>query len=73
MRGMVSTSIVIIASLAGTAPILVGFILDRLLAASDSPLAIYHALFATAAVLQIFAFLPLRRFVHGRPDGDWPG
>jgi Na+/melibiose symporter-like transporter len=64
---------VIVASLAGTAPILAGLILDRLLATTDSPLTIYHALFATAAALQIFAFLPLRRFVHGQPDGDWPG
>jgi len=64
---------VIVATLAGTAPIVAGFVLDRLLATSDAPLSVYHALFATAAGLQIFAFLPFRRFVRGRPDGDWPG
>jgi len=64
---------VIVASVAGVAPIIVGFVLDRLLADGDSALAIYHALFAIAAALQVFAFLPLRSFIRGHPADDWPG
>jgi hypothetical protein len=40
----------------------VGFLLDRLLAAGADALTTYQALFAVAAALQAFVFLPLRGF-----------
>jgi MFS family permease len=46
----------------GLAPIAVGFLLDRLLAAGADPLTTYQALFAIAAALQALVFLPLRGF-----------
>jgi len=46
----------------GVAPLAVGFLLDRLLAAGAAPLATYHGLFVAAAVLQALVFLPLRGF-----------
>jgi len=49
-------------TVAGLAPIAVGLTLDRALAVAESPLAVYHAFFAFAAVAQALVFLPLRIF-----------
>jgi hypothetical protein len=49
------------------APLAIGFLLDRLLAAGAAPLATYHGLFVTAAVLQALVFLPLRGFGGREP------
>ena len=46
----------------GVAPLAVGFLLDRLLAAGAEPLATYQGLFVAAAALQALVFLPLRGF-----------
>jgi hypothetical protein len=40
----------------------VGFLLERALEGAVSRLAVYDVFFASAAVLQALAFLPLRRF-----------
>jgi predicted MFS family arabinose efflux permease len=50
----------------GGAPLVAGLVLDRALAATDAPLAVFHAFFATAALLQCVAFLPLRGFDASR-------
>jgi MFS family permease len=47
---------------ASAAPIAVGFLIERWLEGSTTPLAVYHGFFAVAAVLVAIAFLPLRRF-----------
>jgi Na+/melibiose symporter-like transporter len=52
--------------LGGGAPLVAGLVLDRALAATDAPLAVFHAFFATAALLQCVAFLPLRGFDASR-------
>ena len=64
---------VIISLVIGAAPVIAGFVLERLVAASDAPLEIYHTLFAIAALLQALAFLPLRRFARGHAFAEWPG
>jgi hypothetical protein len=46
----------------GVAPLAVGLLLDRLLAAGADPLVTYQSLFAVAAALQALVFLPLRGF-----------
>jgi len=46
----------------GLAPMLVGALLDPLLARAADPLAVYHAFFWLAAALQAVSFLPLRIF-----------
>ncbi len=48
--------------LPGLAPVAVGYLLEQALAGASSRLAVYHAFFAVAALLQALAFLPLRRF-----------
>jgi Na+/melibiose symporter-like transporter len=48
--------------LGGLPPIAVGFLLERALEGAVSRLAVYDVFFASAAVLQALAFLPLRRF-----------
>ena len=50
------------AVLGGSAPIVAGLVLDRLLGTAASPLAVYHGLFTVCAVLQVLSFLPLRAF-----------
>ena len=52
----------IVALVSGAAPILVGSGLQLALARCESPLAVYHAFFAAAALLQAVSYLPLRRF-----------
>ena len=49
----------------GLAPLVVGLVLDRVLAAGATPLAAYQGLFVGAAVVQALVYLPLRPF--GRP------
>lgn len=44
------------------APLLTGIVLEALLAGSRDPLAIYHALFAGMALLQLLTMIPLRSF-----------
>jgi len=51
---------VVVGALSSLAPMLIGLGLERALASADSPLFVYHAFFAVAAVLQALAFLPLR-------------
>lgn len=51
---------VVVGALSSLAPIAVGIGLDRAVASAAEPLFVYHALFAVAAVLQAFAFWPLR-------------
>ena len=46
----------------GLAPLAVGLLLDRVLAAGTAPLAAYQGLFVAAAALQAVVFLPLRGF-----------
>ncbi len=48
----------------GLAPLVVGFALERLLAAGAAPLAAYQGLFLLAACAQALVFLPLRGFGH---------
>jgi hypothetical protein len=48
----------------GLAPLAVGIVLDRVLAAGTEPLAAYHALVAMAALLQALVYLPLRESVR---------
>jgi hypothetical protein len=48
--------------LGGLPPIAAGYLLEQALGGAASRLAVYHAFFAGAAVLQALAFLPLRRF-----------
>ncbi len=48
--------------LGGLAPLAVGALLERALETSESRLAVYHAFFVLAAVLQAASFWPLRRF-----------
>jgi predicted MFS family arabinose efflux permease len=52
----------------GVAPLAVGFLLDRLLAAGAAPLTTYHGLFVAAAALQALVFLPLRGFGRREPS-----
>jgi MFS family permease len=47
---------------ASAAPILAGFLLERWLEGAPSPLAVYHAFFAGAALLMGISFWPLRGF-----------
>jgi len=49
----------------GLAPLAVGLVLDRVLAAGAAPLAAYQGLFLAAALVQALVYLPLREF--GRP------
>ncbi len=49
----------------GLAPLVLGLVLDRVLAAGATPLAAYQGLFVAAAVVQALVYLPLRPF--GRP------
>ena len=51
----------------GVAPLAVGLLLDRLLAAGAEPLAAYQGLFVAAAALQALVFLPLRGFGRREP------
>ena len=51
----------------GLAPLVVGLVLDRVLAAGATPLAAYHGLFVAAAVVQALVYLPLRSFGRSAP------
>lgn len=56
------------------APLAVGLVLERALAAGAEPVATYHALFAAAAVLQAIVFLPLREGMESsRSDREHGG
>ena len=52
----------IVALVSGAAPLVVGSVLEIALSDSESPLAVYHAFFVAAAVVQALSYLPLRRF-----------
>lgn len=53
---------VIVGSVCGMAPALVGAVLDPLLTHASDPLRVYHGFFWIAAALQSVSFLPLRIF-----------
>jgi hypothetical protein len=58
---------------AGLAPLATGIVLERLLAATDARLVVYHGFFALAALVELLSFLPLRsldRVAHGRRRGS---
>jgi hypothetical protein len=60
---------VVVRGLSGIAPITVGLSLDFFLSAGETPLVVYHAFFAVAAVLQALSFWPLRQFrSRGAPE-----
>ncbi len=62
---------VIVSMVAGAAPWLVGIALEHSLAGAQRPLAVYQALFGAAALLQVLAYLPLRKFgPSGRVNGS---
>ncbi len=58
---------VITNGLRALSPICVGALLDAWLATSGDRLAVYHFFFATMAVLQALAFVPLRGFTRDSP------
>lgn len=60
---------VTVSAVAGLAPVVVGLVLEALLAAAqgaDERLAIYHGFFALAALLRLVVYWPLRQFRDGQ-------
>jgi len=68
-RTLVVTSVVG-GAVSSVAPIVVGFGLDRAIANAPDPLFVYHALFGVVAVIQAFAFWPLRGLDRAAGPGD---
>jgi Na+/melibiose symporter-like transporter len=59
---LLTVSAVVVSFVRGTAPLLVGALLEVFLSRGTEPLAAYRVLFVIAAGLQLLVFLPLRSF-----------
>ncbi|MGI9432911.1 MAG: MFS transporter [Myxococcota bacterium] len=64
---LLAVSAVVVSAVRGSAPLLVGALLEVFLAQGTEPLAAYRFLFVVAAGAQLLVFLPLRSFGLARP------